>query len=1477
MRRRKKKKEPRQKLILVTLAICVIILTILGIFVVFCPMPKPSMTSILGERQNEDGRVDFSNGDYVFTPDKDSIAYDEDNCVIFFNNQLIVYTFSEMSDIHVSELAEVVNGDVVGRLSGSINALQIRVKPSSFDELNSMADQLMAHDDVLYAGYDYPIQMFTDEVGNDAKAESMADSNPWSSDPSHPDQNRGEEHHPAGNDWWAEAIGAYTAWQYSDQCQPIEVGIVDNGFDTNHDDLAGHITFLPDYSGNTIEDHGTAVAGIIGARNNEIGIRGVADSADLVCVDWDPYSSEITYLSTGEYIEMIKQLAENGVKVINNSWGNCFLSFKSIRNKIYKNWNLFPIKYFLKKEEASLKKAGTYDSYLKFEETHGKRTALECTIMMIQLMLNDNKDFLIVQSAGNGLDNSGPGVDATNNAHFCAIDNNIYNLLNETVRSRLAQRKIDYNSIDERILIVGAVEKEFDSTGYKMTQYSNFGPTVDICAPGGYKDIFSTLAGNKYDYLYGTSMAAPMVTGSAAFIWSLNPDLTAPEVRNILLTNTISQVHGVGNGSEYTYPMLNVGTAAKAACIPENNGGSYVGYHGKTYYWKLSPDTHQDAVTFDGVTFNDPVESTKNELICRDADGTESTLVTGPVYSTKIYICDGKIFYRSHQYQVESIKLNGDGGPVECAEGYIEGVDYDNNLLAVSNSTSYAHTLVNAAMGATLASADKNIYFIGEEAGTVTYAIPDSTNTIIGIYQVKTDGTKSRQIAKIETGYAAKDMQLLGIEVGGTINGSNIYVSYVKVGGSYLEKFDGGLTRIDANTGESHNLVDFNSPYSLTNTDIYCVQHSDGSSAIYFIGGEGSYNSYMHPWADAKNTYYIKTSTGEVKQSTQPFIPDGSYALVNREIVMRQEGKDQMNVVMTSDELDMTGYTGDCDLSERNTGIDISSIDMVGNTFFVELVQSHRDVSQDVGWRPAQVFDSLTAYKREPGGNLTQLWSIPDSDNKSVQIAINESESDMSPDQQETDTDNIQPIRLQKYIGHNMRFRPEWNTVRNSVNELYSGIRIAPEDESAFPELKKALASFSEEMKTSQQNRTYNEFKTIKIKRSDSVAVSILTIDQIVLSESNFDTVDEYSSTNIDTKTGQSLALTDVIADLNSFTELVQSQLIAQWKTSGGGNEPDYDLLSTILRSGPSWTLDPDGITIYFNQYEFSDFAGQVVKPVKIQFRGNEGIFSQKYTEAPVSYAYEVPMDCAFFSDVNQDGAIDRISISYSTSDDGYASTNIDVNGIETSAEAGWYEFLDPLLVHLENGSEYLMVEGESENSWAGQGYCDVFNLSDGTAIKQASYPLAYYNCAYSEMTDSDISIMKEIPTNVSEARFTVRTDMLGTSRAHSTCQIGNGGKIIEINPWYIIDDYDQTMLTLCQPLTTVEVDEATGAEIGEVTLEAGEKVRAFRTDNSSYCDVIRKDNTIARIFSDTTGEGWISKINGVDVHSVFDGINEYS
>ena len=113
-----------------------------------------------------------------------------------------------------------------------------------------------------------------------------------------------------------------------------------------------------------------------------------------------------------------------------------------------------------------------------------------------------------------------------------------------------------------------------------MSQYSNFGPT-SIFAPlaeaeknhSGENILSTALTDNSYGELSGTSMAAPMVTGSAGFIWSLNPELSAPEVRDILLTNTTVQAYGVGDGASYRYPMLNVGAAAEAVLsnTEENN------------------------------------------------------------------------------------------------------------------------------------------------------------------------------------------------------------------------------------------------------------------------------------------------------------------------------------------------------------------------------------------------------------------------------------------------------------------------------------------------------------------------------------------------------------------------------------------------------------------------------------------------------------------------------------------------------------------------------------------------------------------------------------------------------------------------------------------------------------------------------------------------------------------------------------------
>ena len=65
--------------------------------------------------------------------------------------------------------------------------------------------------------------------------------------------------------------------------------------------------------------------------------------------------------------------------------------------------------------------------------------------------------------------------------------------------------------------------------------FSNYGKEVDIFAPG--VDIFTTKIKGKYGSSSGTSDAAPVVTGVGALVLSYFPDLTAKELKEILISS----------------------------------------------------------------------------------------------------------------------------------------------------------------------------------------------------------------------------------------------------------------------------------------------------------------------------------------------------------------------------------------------------------------------------------------------------------------------------------------------------------------------------------------------------------------------------------------------------------------------------------------------------------------------------------------------------------------------------------------------------------------------------------------------------------------------------------------------------------------------------------------------------------------------------------------------------------------------------
>ena len=86
---------------------------------------------------------------------------------------------------------------------------------------------------------------------------------------------------------------------------------------------------------------------------------------------------------------------------------------------------------------------------------------------------------------------------------------------------------------------------------------SNYGAlSADIAAPGTY--IVSTIPG-RYGFLSGTSMAAPMVTGAAALLYSYRPDFTVLDVKDALLQSARKLDTLTGRVS--TGGMLDVGAA----------------------------------------------------------------------------------------------------------------------------------------------------------------------------------------------------------------------------------------------------------------------------------------------------------------------------------------------------------------------------------------------------------------------------------------------------------------------------------------------------------------------------------------------------------------------------------------------------------------------------------------------------------------------------------------------------------------------------------------------------------------------------------------------------------------------------------------------------------------------------------------------------------------------------------------------------
>ena len=560
------------RLLLVVLVFMLAAGSVTGILIHLKLIDIPVVSTVLDKLDSNEPVYVGQSSDSCYTPNEENIIYtDNEKSFGYVNNIVLVFFVSGAEQEKISEVIDSINGKIVGKIDG-INQYQIQIEATTEDKLKKICDELLAFDIVKDAVIDRVFTTDINEIPNDPWKDIFQGSFgvDWNED------------EPSGTNWWFEAVKISSAWEYSDHFKDIKVGIVDNGYDTKHEDL--NITVLNN-SLNSYENHGTHVAGVIGATiNNKKGISGILKNVSLYGVDcYSTSKQEKMNISVSSLYDGINQCIQNNCKIINMSSG---------------------VEYTGKEKTKKV----SYEM---------SKYATNCIVYLLDTY---GKDFLIVQSAGNG-DDWNKGVNAKEyNGWFSGIDTGLVQALFDEYKQRgvKTEHEITVQDVMDSFIVVAAVDEKKKKGEYQLSSFSNYGDTVTVCAPG--VNIFSTIKSGgldgSYGYLDGTSMSAPIVSGIAALVWSIDQEMHSGEVKQIITDTAKTSVLSRRKQDKGTYFMIDAAAAAEMA-VKKLNAKSEQLHDQRLFDGPKSPRTTSDerdivlVLDVSGSMAGKPIEETK--------------------------------------------------------------------------------------------------------------------------------------------------------------------------------------------------------------------------------------------------------------------------------------------------------------------------------------------------------------------------------------------------------------------------------------------------------------------------------------------------------------------------------------------------------------------------------------------------------------------------------------------------------------------------------------------------------------------------------------------------------------------------------------------------------------------------------------------------------------------------------------------------
>lgn len=361
-----------------------------------------------------------------------------------------------------------------------------------------------------------------------------------------------------------------------------------------------------------------------------------------------------------------------------------------------------------------------------------------------------------------------------------------------------------------------------------------------------------------------------------------------------------------------------------------------------------------------------------------------------------------------------------------------------------------------------------------------------------------------------------------------------------------------------------------------------------------------------------------------------------------------------------------------------------------------------------------------------------------------------------------------------------------------------------------------------------------------------------------------------------DLTTGEKVGIYDVVKDeetlLEVLTEKIQELYPDVWEYDLGG---DNDGILTAIDDEEfiNWTMQTDGITIYFNPYAIAAYAaGEQVVPIK--FDDAPDLFTGDYWNSEVEDWAKDGSELK--ADIDGDGDIESISVweRYFYEED-YSYSYVD--GFQINVDDQTYEFdgssFDTEYTFVKKGSNYyLYIFTQQESDY---NYIYMYDLTGGEpkALGEMQGSLATApGVNYYEYDENSYSEYSGVITTLDRFYINVRTNIAGTRSGRYEAKVGADGKIEASGDQliYYNSGPDYPDLTAKKDKTYDTVDED-GNVTGTKDVRSGDTIIYYRTDSEGFADMKTSDGTIIRLNIDDSE--WPYTIDGEDIQSLFDGI----